>query len=231
MMCQKATVSCLSAAPYNVQGIGVTYGYATPAPPIVPQGTIVILSGQGGTSPADDWSDDEQYASDYLTDKYQVVMVAWDYDWEDATNSGVGPTSNVGYAACRPYTLLNYIYTTLYAAIYNPVTNPKAGMCVQGESAGGAATAFVLAWYGGTNFLDKVELMSGPTLSRFDLGCEVPQPPLIWTVCEPGQFGCNLGAGYSAWTSPMNYTGMALDSVRGWTGNLTPACGGSRNTT
>jgi hypothetical protein len=177
MMCQQASISCLTQ--YSVQSIGVTYGYATPAPPIKPFGTIVILSGEGGTTPADQYSDDQQYASDYLAYGFQVVMVKWGYDWEDATNGNPGPTSNVGYAACRPYTLLNHIYSTLYASIYNPQSNPNAGMCVQGESAGGGATAFVLAWYGGTSFLDNVELMSGPPISRFDLGCEVPQPPLI----------------------------------------------------
>lgn len=155
----------------------------------------------------------------------------WHYDWEDTADGGGGSTSNVGYAACRQYTLLHYIYQTLYANIYNPTTNPTAGMCVQGESAGGAAATYVLSWYGGTSFIDKVALMSGPTLSRIDEGCEVPQPPLIWTVCPPGQYGCNLGTTGAEWTAPMDYEGGFLNSVREWTGNQAPACNGSTNTT
>lgn len=50
MTCQTATVNCLSGPPYNVQPIGVTYGYATPPAPILPKGTIVIISGDGGTT-------------------------------------------------------------------------------------------------------------------------------------------------------------------------------------
>lgn len=121
---------------------------------------------------------DAQYASDYLTKySYQVVLLKWQYDWEDTANGGGGANSNIGYAACRQYTLLHWIYSTLYTAIYNANTNPTAGMCIQGESAGAAATSFILAWYGGTSFIDKVVLMSGPTLSRIDLGCEVPVRP------------------------------------------------------
>jgi hypothetical protein len=231
MTCQNATVSCLSSSPYNVQDIGVTYGYATPGG--TPKGTIVILTGDGGTSPTDEISLDAQYASDYLTKyNYQAVLVQWQYDWEDTANGGGGANSNVGYAACRQYTLLNYIYTTLYAAIYNSHTNPTAGMCVQGESAGAAATTFALAWYGGTSFIDKVELMSGPTLSRIDMGCQVANPPQNSVgVCPPGQFGCNLGSTGTEWTSTLLYTGKALASVREWTGNQTPACNGGTTTT
>ncbi|HVI09860.1 MAG TPA: hypothetical protein VND65_16355 [Candidatus Binatia bacterium] len=147
MTCQHAIVYCPNGPNgIAVQPLGVTFGYMTPPSPL---GTIVFLSGEGGTTPnggtppfpAGTYSF-TQYAEDYYNDGYQVILTAWDSAWEDVTNGGSGKKS-VGYAACRPATFLNWVYGYFYVPIqsaYQP-----AGMCAQTASAG--AGAGVVWWY------------------------------------------------------------------------------------
>lgn len=68
-------------------------------------------------------------------------------------------------------------------------------MCGQGDSAGGAALVYALAWYSeGANmggFIDHIELLSSPPLSDIEEGCEVTGTNITVTVCPTGQLGCN----------------------------------------
>lgn len=164
--CFQARVSCPDTA-----DIQVTYGVINP--PGIPRGTIVLLRGAGGTLPGLN-----NYASAYQRASYRVVQAAWATDWED---TGL-PTKNVKTAACRTATLLNFFDQNIY--------DGNGGMCAQGFSAGSAQIAYSLAAYGSSNFLDKVELLSGPVFSDIAQGCMVPQAPPV-AVCSPGQFGCD----------------------------------------
>jgi hypothetical protein len=131
--CAHAYVDCSQAT--GAVSLGITFAYETPSSP---NGTIVFFSGGDGTSPVgadpDPGRDIEGYAVDYYNAGYQVVQTAWDLEWEDPTSSTGG---NIGYAACRPATFLNYINTTYYAPIHQ--AKPTAGMCAQGESGGSGA--------------------------------------------------------------------------------------------
>jgi hypothetical protein len=102
-------------------------------------------------------------------------------------------------------------------------------MCAQGGSAGSAALAYYLAYYGGGSTLDAVELTSGPTLSDLRLGCEIPLPAQV-TACgltnyNGGQYGCQLGAGGSTWTLSPTYLSGANGAVGGWTNDTSCANG------
>src|SRR2546423_14143085 len=64
--------------------------------------------------------------------------------------------------------------------------------CAQGSSAGSAAIAYALAWYGAGDstvqnggYLDNVELLAGPPLSDIYEGCEYPRDGAV-TVCGTG---------------------------------------------
>ena len=179
----------------NTSSLGFTYGYSKPDSGSV--GTIVFLEGGGGTSAYDD----PAYAQQYLDNGYQVVYTAWDTDWE--MTSANNPTS-IKSAACRPATLLNYIYDNIYS---------QGGMCAQGFSAGSGALGYALAWYGGDNYLDNVELLSGPVFGDIEQGCEVPNARTV-TVCASGQFGCD-GA---QWPDSPAYVDGDEDLVRRWSG-------------
>lgn len=205
MQCFQATVSCPGVA-----DIGVIFGYKNPASK--PRGTVFFHNGGSGIEPygvGDIWA--EQYLRSYLSAGYQIVEMSWGSAWED-----VGPThpANIGTAACRPATLMNYVSQNV---------RTSGAMCAQGISAGSAAIVYALAWYGASSYLDKAELISGPVFGNIEKGCAVPNSPAI-AVCPAGQFGC-VGAG---WLDKPEYITGALTLVRQWTGDN--ACQGKGRT-
>src|SRR5262249_13398005 len=148
----------------------------------------------------------------------------WATDWGQATTQ-TGPTYNVKLAACRPATLLNHIYNRFFTAV--KAITPSAGMCAQGFSAGSAAIAYSLAWYGGGDdlnrvYLDKVELLSGPVLSDIKQGCDVPSAEVCACgnpITGVGSPWCQLsgpGGTQPPWFAPISYSSEA-GLVRNWT--------------
>lgn len=206
MQCFQATVSCP-----NLANIQVTYGYENPAG--TPVGTVFFHDGSGGTQPyGAGLSSTENYLSSYLHAGYQIVQMSWATDWEIV--GGSNPAS-IAKAACRPATLMQYIYKNVHTT---------GAMCAQGQSAGSAAIAYALTWYNAATYLDKVELISGPVFGNIQEGCAVPNAPPV-TICPTGQFGC-VG---SSWQDVPEYAGGYLAAVRSWTQNS--SCQGSRRTT
>jgi hypothetical protein len=209
--CLHKTISCPSTSGVTLNDLGITLAYNTPSGTV--KGTIVLFTDLGGTVPDDFPGQEETYAGYYFTHGYQFVQTAWDSDWEDTGT----PTKNIAYAAGRAAAFLSWVNTNLYVPIHG--SNPLAGMCVQGSSAGGAAGAFSLAWYGTGAFVDKVAMLSSPPLSDIEEGCSVfvGAHPIV-QVCPPGQLGCNPNNSPSSWNQFPGYTN-ALSYVRAWTGD------------
>jgi hypothetical protein len=199
MTCFQARMSCP-----NTAEIGFTYGAKDPSG--VAKGTIVLLEGGTGKSA----SGGSEYAGKYLHEGFRIVDLAWESAWEV---TGVA-ASSIKTAACRPATFLNYVSQNL---------NSDGAMCAQGDSAGSGAVAYSLAWYGTGNFLDKVELLSGPVFGNIAQGCIVPNAA-VSTVCPAGQYGCN-GA---PWPDSPAYVGGDITAIDAWSGR--PTCNGSQNT-
>lgn len=195
MTCKVATVSCPAT-----DDIQVTFGVKTPNNL---KGTIVLLSGSGGTQPFGQ-AGNSFYVDEYYRAKFRVVQVAWASDWEQATASGA---QSIKAAACRPSTLIRYIYDSIHGGIA-----ASGGMCAHGQSGGSGALAYALAWYDAGNYLDKALLTSGPVFGDIEQGCKVPNSSQI-AVCPAGQFGC-IGASWSA--SPVYIHG---DGMASWTGD------------
>jgi hypothetical protein len=187
----------------NATSLSFTYGYEDPQGE--PVGTVMFLEGGGGTTPYDH----PTYAQKYLQNGFQVVYATWDSDWE---LTGAAPS--IKYAACRPATLLNYIYENIYS---------RGGMCAQGSSAGSGALGYALAWYGSSSFLDSVELLSGPVFGDIKQGCEVPDAPTV-NVCATGQFGCD-GA---EWPDSPAYVDGDQNLIRNWSNQ--PSCNAGKTT-
>jgi hypothetical protein len=131
-----------------------------------PQGTIVLLSGDGGTSFLN-VGDGSTYVADYYNiGDFTTVQFAWADDWDD--NSAEPDVKSVKDEACWPATLLKFIHDN-YAA-------PSTGaMCAQGHSGGASALGYAMEFYGadrsastinGSGYLDTVLMTSGPGPGR-----------------------------------------------------------------
>jgi hypothetical protein len=238
LTCQTATVSGCSNAQ---DSWGLTFGYLSPTtvnPQIQPLGTIVIFSGDGGGT--SQLLGNFGYAQEYFEANYEIVQFAWTTgDWEYSYGSfGNGQVANIQNAACRPATFLNYVYNNLFLGPINNNQNQRAGFCAHGASAGSAAVAYSLAYYGagawkGGGYLDNVELLAGPVFSDINQGCEVPGTPAPVVVCgqtnyNGGQYGCQLGAGGLTWLQSAAYVGVN-GQVGMWTNDST--CAGQNTTT
>ena len=219
--CYTATVS---GCP-NADRWGLTFGYLNPAaiqPPLVSNalGTIVMFIGDGGVQSA--LSGTTPFADAYFKAGYEIVEFAWNDDWE-YTSDPIPPNTygNILNAACRPATFLNYVYTTYFLGAINNQSNPNTGFCAHATSAGSAAVAYSLAYYGAGSWLDNVEMISGPVFSDIKQGCEEPAPNPV-TVCGLNggmQLGCQLGGG-GTWTLSPSYIGVN-GQVGLWTGDRT----------
>jgi hypothetical protein len=219
--CFTMTISC-----NNAQPLGLTFGYLSPAGIIQGpvNGTVVFFNGGDGTDPAGDAtgtpSSELNMATQYFTQGYEVVQLAWNSPWEQTNNPGqTSPyPGNIQNAGCRPATFLYYVFQNIYNSVY--AANNNAGMCAQGASAGSAQVAYSLAYYqapaGQPWWVDNVELISGPVLSDIKQGCEEPPPPNV-TVCGGNQYGCFLGPSNLTWSLSPTYLQGANTSVGKWT--------------
>ena len=139
------------------------------------------------------------------------MQTAWDSAWEDTGSKNLQQNPrNVGYAAARAAALLSWIDVNLYGTLTKSTT---AGMCAQGNSAGGGAIAYILSWYGGYSYLNHAVFLSSAPLSDLEQGCLVsPQQMFPVTVCPTGQLGCSATASWTAWPQYID----ALSGVRQW---------------
>ncbi len=225
LTCAHATMHC--DASLNVADLGFTFGYETPASG-VNNGTVVAFAGGNGTSPATSIGNEVQALQAYLNGNLEIVQVKWDSAWE-ATQDPIPPDwfGNIQYAACRPAGLLHFVFTSP-ALFHQGQGIPRGGMCAHGFSAGSAAIAYSLSWYGAgwgsTGYLDNVELLSGPVLSEVDTGCEIPQQLALVNVCS-GPPGCRMQSTVQPWNQSPEYVDGDENMVRAWS-NI-QACAGS----
>jgi len=213
-------MNCVAAALAgcpNAQDLDFTYGYLSPSGIISGnvKGVIVFFDGGDGIAPLANGSPTESAIVKYYFEQgYEIVQLAWSSAWEATYNPfPQGAYGNIHDAACRPATFLSYVNTNVFQPVFQ--ANSAAGMCAQGVSAGSTQILYSMAFYGAGNYLDNVELISGPVFSDIAQGCEEPPPNPI-TVCPSGQYGCQLGSG-SSWSLSPTYLTGAAQSVGDWT--------------
>jgi hypothetical protein len=166
-------------------------------------GTIFLHGGGTGEYYFDADYNGTSYATEYYNAGFQVVQIAWAGDWSNNTSTPPVTVKAMKYDACRPATILNYVYTSPLVHLLG-ATN--GAMCAQGHSAGSAAMAFALSWYGASSYLNDVVLTSGPVYSDIEAGCQYPAAPQYVpqiTVCPAGQFGC-IGNSWTEYTQYLN---------------------------
>lgn len=151
-----------------------------------PKGTIVLVSGHGGTA-----FFNSGFANRYLADGFRVVQFGWNTDWEDT--GGIGLTS----ASCRGATVFKFAFDHIHQA------NRNAGFCAQGSSGGGAAITYSLAQYGLSDYFDYVVIAAGPGVARLDYGCDralYTGPPLnLCTQLTNAPFAFTSGGKVNGW--------------------------------
>jgi hypothetical protein len=129
----------------NADNLSFAYAVTPPAQGTQLLGTIVLLTGDGGTY-ASTQAFAMYYWPYYLSIGYQVVEVAWGSGaqrngtaWEIANSNPDGSNNaNILNAACRPATFLSYVRNggTIWSA--------GTGMCVHANSGGAGAAAYTL---------------------------------------------------------------------------------------
>lgn len=161
------------------------------------QGTIVHFSGGDGTT------FNPLGATEYQTAHFTQVFARWTTPWE------ITPAQGIKAAACRPATLLKWIFDE---PMLQAGSRAKA-FCAEGHSGGTAQIGYSLAQYGLSDYLDYANEISGPPFARIDLGCDGNAPKTA-EIC-----------GVSVKT---NLPGPELDS---WENNQAPSTCGSTNVT
>ncbi len=224
--CFTAQVNCP-----NADSLPFVYGYWSPQG--TPKGTIVTLTGDGGTY-ASTPAFSTLYIPQYEAANYQIVQVAWGSPapgvaWEIANSApNSNTTPSIINAACRVATFIHYVKT---GGIWT-----ANGMCVHANSGGAGALAYALTWYGEAGDLTKVLMENGPVFSRIDLGCEVPNGNFT-TVCAPNttQTGCNTPTwplvNGQAQQFSLEYVPQNASDVNLWTGNTGPTCANGQGIT
>jgi hypothetical protein len=183
--CIGVTVDCTNIDP-GLTPLVATLAISTPATPL---GTIFLHAGGYGTAYLT-VPNPVSYAQKYLTAGYQVVQIAWEDGWQ-STYTGAPALEPIAFAACRPATVLYYVYKKIHGG-----SNGAGAMCAQGDSAGSAATAYSLAMYGSSSYLDNVLLTDGPVYSDVQQGCQYPNIVPSVALCAGG-VGCDT---QQSWT-------------------------------
>jgi hypothetical protein len=120
---------------------------------------------------------------------FRTVEVQWQEGWT------IGSSENEGQArlACRPATVMRYVYDELHAA------DPALGFCATGNSGGAAQIAYALSQYGLGDIVSLAVPTGGPPMTRIDLGCirDHPANQPLWFV-EANLARIDEGYGYPA---------------------------------
>jgi hypothetical protein len=210
--CYSGTITC-SNVYSNVAEIGFTFGVLGSGGS---GGTIVLFSHGDGTSIDFDPALIAWYNAS--PQNFQTVEVVWEepnstnpFPWEQSQTSSQSSLTSIKQAACRPATLLNWLYNNIYGS---------GGMCAEGISAGSAAIAYSMAEYN-VDYLDAVEFHSGPPLADIRAGC-VNDPDTTYTVCGNSNY-CNSGT-EGSWSASLGYISPAPTDIDQWTNQSNPTC-------
>ena len=215
MTCFGATINC-SNIDSNIANINLIFGYVGPTGSSS-NGTIVFFTGDGGV--ASTLGATNAFAADYVG-SYTIVYVDWASDWEQI--SSTASEENILEAACRPATFMSYINGS-------STIHPSGAMCAQGKSAGSAAIAYSMSWYGAGKtraggYLTNVELLAGPVLSEIDQGCTADPPNVSICSGESGQPTCETNQSGN-WTTSAGYTPNDSSGIDSWAGLPTSGSG------
>jgi hypothetical protein len=147
-----------------------------PAAGATVKGTITLHEGGAGTGY---WAGfgAMSFIPQFIAANYRVVQIKWGKSWQL-------PTLGAKRSGCFPATAYDWIYRNVHHS------DTMAGFCGAGISGGGASLGYSLTTYGLKNLFDYVMVVSGPAVSRMDVGCDVasftgPMPELCPSIPSP----------------------------------------------
>ena len=184
-VCSTATISCP-----NTVDITPTIGYHPTGKGLGSGKTIFVMHGGPWIVAGN------AFANKYVSAGYAVIEATFPSSW---FLSGENPP-NLMSAACRPATLLDWVYRT-----YSP-----SGLRIHAGSGGAGALAYALSWYGLASEVSNVEITTGPTYSDIARGCEVPNASPVNIVATDGASWSLSPTYYSGnWSSMTEATGFS----------------------
>lgn len=164
--CAKFVVTGCAGVSKDAEGV-----MARASPPQSQQvrGLVVFFSGHEGEHWWTSTSLAERFARRLRTrDGFIVVEVRWVDHWLKAP---VGEASGSAHLACRPSTVVDWVYRTLYLPLGITVGTGECGFCITGNSGGASQAAYALSHYGLDGELGAAALTSGPPHAAEEKGC------------------------------------------------------------
>jgi hypothetical protein len=204
--CMQVDVTCPGIGPDSAT-LAITQPSGTA------KGTLLMMAGGGGTK----FFDVSDYST-YLNAGLRLVEIAWATDWP--SSGSMSPLTG----ACRAATLSRWIFDNVHGG---DAVAHTAGFCGLGISGGGAFFAYSVAHYGEKNIYDYLSILSGPSVSRLDYGCDpslytgaprylcplLPDPPFAFdSEFIPGINGMNQ-------TTTCGAASPAPADIAKWTAN------------
>jgi hypothetical protein len=192
------------------QSIKSTLAQSWPSGP--PRGVLLFLSGSGGTS----WWNTRRttLAGTFLADLrdvqgFVIVQLKWAKDW---TMAASGQRTGLAHLACRPATMVKYVYDTIYAPLGITPTLGTCGYCLTGNSGGASQATYPLSHYGLDSIINATVPTSGPTHAAMARGC----------LLVPGYEYSNDPSGLDypyGYLDPINDPGPCIRHDDSWTPN------------
>lgn len=183
--CYSMTVSCDQVSDISA--------YLKVNVPTTPVGTVLFLTGSGGTELYDNnptWSYGYLAVENIYKANFSTVQLTFGNPFNTTqTNGWLQGPGGVRRLACRYATVADWIYNNPTLIGLNASATSSAPYCATGSSGGSGALAYAmyeygLAGYGGKSpEFSMVEHTSGPPMSRLDFGC----------VCNSTQTGPQAG--------------------------------------
>lgn len=151
------------------------------------RGLIMLFTGgEGKTWWTTEHPQAREFAEQLRSTGFVVVQVKWNDSW---LLSSAGNQAGLAHLACRPATVIKYVYQTYYLPLGLKRNPGVAGFAVTGNSGGASQVAYALSHYGLDRILDVVIPTGGPPHATLAKSCmnNLPQKP-YWFSLQTRQF-------------------------------------------
>jgi hypothetical protein len=156
----------------NVQAdIGGAIAQAFPPKGVPVRGLVLFFSGAGGAAWWDGGDDIGATMVSELRNTYGFITMQARFDDVEWFAASPGEDAGLAHTACRPATIIRWVYDTKYAPLNITPAPGGCGFCITGNSGGASIVSYALTHYGMDAILNGVIPTSGPTMARLDKGC------------------------------------------------------------
>jgi hypothetical protein len=148
----------------------------------------MFFTGGGG----DEWwtrgssSEQHQMAEELRSLGFTIVQLRWKINW---LISSPGNDAGTAHLACRPATVIKYVYDNFYLPLGITKQTGKAGFCITGNSGGSTQVSYALSHYGLENIIDVAIPTGGPPHAVLNKSCmNRPDEQAYWFPLDTRKF-------------------------------------------